>query len=151
MPAPLSFRAVVELGGKTVTGFEVPDGVVAALGAGKRPPVTVTVNGVHSYRSTVAVMGGRYLIPLSAENRTAAGVAAGDEVEVSLVLDTAPRSVDVPEDLAAALAGDAVAKAAFEKLSYSHQRQHVLAVEGAKKPETRARRVAKALEMLRAD
>src|ERR1700678_2802923 len=94
----MKFRATVELGGKTATGIEVPDDVVAALGQGSRPPVTVTVGG-HSYRTTVARMGGRFLVPLSAENRTAAGVAAGDEVDVGIELDTAPREGEVPADL----------------------------------------------------
>ena len=138
----------MELGGRTATGMEVPASVVEELGAGKKPPVRVTVGG-HTYRSTVAVMGGRYLVPLSAENRTAAGVAAGDDVEVELELDSEPREVAVPEDLRAALDGDDAAREAFERLSYSHRRRHVLAIEGAKTPETRQRRVTKALEMLR--
>jgi hypothetical protein len=145
----MRFRTTVELGGKTATGFEVPDEVVEALGSGKRPAVTVTVNG-HTYRSTVARMGGRYLLPLSAENRAAAGLQAGDEVDVELALDTAPRVVEVPPDLAAALDAEPAVRAAWEKLSYSHQRQHVLAIEQAKAAETRQRRVAKAVEMLRA-
>jgi hypothetical protein len=149
MSQPQEFTALIELGGKTATGFEVPAEVVSALGTGKRPPVHVTIND-HTYRSTVAVMGGRYLLPLSAENRTAAGVGAGDQVRVRLELDEAPREVEVPEDLRAALETDAAAKARFEKLSYSHKRQHVLAIEIAKAPETRQRRIAKALEMLRA-
>ena len=144
----MRFRTTVELGGKTATGLEVPAEVVDALGAGKKPPVTVTIGG-HSYRSTVAVMGGRYLLPLSAENRTAAGVAAGDDVEVEVELDTAPREVAVPDDLATALGADPAARAAFERLSYSHQRRHVLAIEDAKTAETRQRRVTKAIEMLR--
>lgn len=128
--------------------MEVPAAVVEELGAGKKPPVRVTVGG-HTYRSTVAVMGGRYLLPLSAEHRTAAGVAAGDDVEVDIELDTEPREVAVPEDLRVALDGDPAAREAFERLSYSHRRRHVLAVEDAKTPETRQRRVAKALETLR--
>jgi hypothetical protein len=143
------FRTTVELGGKTATGLEVPAEVVDALGAGRKPPVTVTIGG-HSYRSTVAVMGGRYLLPLSAENRTAAGVSAGDDVDVDVELDTEPREVAVPDDLAAALEADDAAREAFERLSYSHRRRHVMAIEDAKTPETRQRRVTKALEMLRA-
>ena len=138
----------MELGGKNATGLEVPAEVVDALGAGKKPPVVVTVGG-HSYRSTVAVMGGRYLLPLSAENRAAAGVAAGDDVEVDVELDTAPREVVVPADLAAALDGDATARAAFDALSDSNRRRHVMAIEDAKTPETRQRRVAKTLDALR--
>ncbi len=146
----MRFRTTVELGGRTATGLEVPDAVVEALGAGRRPPVRVTIGG-HTYRSTVAVMGGRYLLPLSAENRTAAGVAAGDEVEVAVGLDTEPREVPVPADLTAALAGDDGARAAFERLSYSHRRRHVLAIEEAKAPETRMRRIARTVDGLRAD
>jgi hypothetical protein len=142
------FRTTVELGGKTATGLEIPAEVVDALGAGKKPPVRVTIGG-HTYRSTVAVMGGRYLLPLSAENRAAAGVVAGDEVDVDAELDTEPREVAVPADLTAALEGDDVAREAFERLPYSHRRRHVMAIEEAKTPETRRRRVTKALEMLR--
>jgi hypothetical protein len=142
------FRSTIELGGRTATGLEVPAEVVEALGVGKKPPVRVTI-GAHTYRSTVAVMGGRYLLPLSAENRAAAGVAAGDEVDVDVELDTEPREVAVPADLSAALEGDDAAREAFERLSYSHRRRHVMAIEEAKTPETRRRRVTKALEMLR--
>ena len=137
----MRFSTTVELGGRTATGMEVPTEVVTSLGAGRKPAVQVTVNG-HTYRSTIATMGGRFLLPLSAENRTAAGVAAGDAVDVDVELDTAPRTVEVPADLAAALDGDPAARARFDALSYSHQRRHVLAVEGAKAEATRARRVA---------
>ncbi|MFB4292383.1 YdeI/OmpD-associated family protein [Nonomuraea sp. ATR24] len=145
----MSFRTTVELAGRTATGFEVPAGIVEALCSGRRPAVTVTVNG-YSYRSTVAVMGGRYLLPLSAEHRQGAGVAAGDEVEVTLELDTAPREVAVPGDLAEALGRAPEAKAFFDGLSYSRRRRVVLQVEGAKKAETRQRRVADAITKLAA-
>jgi hypothetical protein len=138
----MKFRATVELNGKTATGIEVPAEVVAALGKGKRPPVTATVNG-YSYRTSVAAMGGRFLMPVSAQVRQDAGVAAGDVVDVELELDEAPRTVAVPDDLAEALAGDPAAGAAFARLSYSHQQRHVLAIESAKAPETRQRRIAK--------
>lgn len=144
----MRFTSTLELGGRTATGLEVPDEVVTGLAAGKRPKVTVTING-YTYRSSIAVMGGRYLLPVSAEVRAGAGVAAGDVVEVEVALDDAPREVAVPEDLAAALAADPAAAAAFATLSYSHQSRHVLAVEGAKAAETRARRVAKTIEVLR--
>jgi hypothetical protein len=144
----MRFRTTIELGGKTATGMPVPPEIVEAFGSGKKPPVRVTVGG-HTYRSTVGSRGGVYLLPLSAENRTAAGVAAGDEVDVDVELDDQPRELAVPEDLVAALAGDDAARAEFERLSYSHRQRHVLAIEGAKAPETRARRVAKAVEMLR--
>lgn len=145
----MKFRTTVLLEGKTATGFRVPADVVASFGRGKRPPVTVTINGF-SYRSTVAAYGDDYMLPLAAENRAGAGVAAGDEIEVTLELDTAPRVVDVPADLAAELDAEPAAKAAFGGLSYSNQRRIVLAIEGAKAPETRARRIAKSVEDLRA-
>lgn len=142
----MRFRATVLLGGKTATGIPVPADVVTGLGSGKRPAVHVTVAG-HRYRTTISPMGGQSMIPLSAEHRTAAGVAAGDEVDVEVELDTEPRTVEVPDDLAAALDDDT--RRAFDALSYSNQRRHVLAVEGAKAAETRARRVAKVVEELR--
>ncbi|CRK56256.1 hypothetical protein [Alloactinosynnema sp. L-07] len=140
----MRFRTTVELGGKTATGFRVPRDVVTGLGRTKRPPVTVTING-HTYRSTVAAYGDDYYLPLSAENRTAAGVGAGDEIEVDVELDTEPRAVEVPADLAAALAAAPAARAAFEALSYSHKRRHVLAIDDAKTQPTRERRIAKTI------
>ncbi len=145
----MKFRATVELGGKTATGIEVPEDVVAALGSGNRPAVTITVGG-HCYRTTVARMGGRFLVPLSAENRTAAGVAAGDEVDVDIEADTAPREVEVPADLIEALAQDDAARTAFDGLSYTHRKEWVRWVEEAKKADTRATRLAKTVDALRA-
>ena len=145
----MRFETTIELGGKTATGFEVPDEIVEALGSGKRPAVTVTVRG-HTYRSTIAVMGGRYLVPLSAENRASAGVAAGDNVEVEIELDTAERVLDVPDDLAAAIAADPAAQSFWDSISYSRRRRIVLCVEGAKAAETRARRIEKSVADLRA-
>jgi hypothetical protein len=145
----MKFRATVELHGKTATGIEVPDELVTALGAGNRPAVTVTVGG-HSYRTTVSRMGGRFLIPLSAENRTAAGVSAGDEVDVGIEPDTAPREVEVPADLAEALAKDEAAKTTFDGLAFTHRKEWVRWVEEAKKAETRATRLAKTVEALHA-
>jgi bacteriocin resistance YdeI/OmpD-like protein/uncharacterized protein DUF1905 len=145
----MKFRATVQLGGKTATGIEVPDDVVAVLGPGSRPPVTVTVGG-HSYRTTVARMGGRFLVPLSAENRTAAGVAAGDQVDVDIEPDTAPREIEVPADLVEALAGDDAARATFDGLSYTHRKEWVRWVDEAKKADTRATRLAKTVEALHA-
>ncbi|MEP6973214.1 MAG: YdeI/OmpD-associated family protein [Actinomycetota bacterium] len=144
----MKFRATIELGGKTATGIEVPATVVEKLDAGKRLKVLATIRS-YTYRSSVAPMGGRFMLPVSAEVREAAGVAAGDVVDVTLELDTAPRMVEVPSDLAAALKRDKKAKAFFDGLSYSQQRWFTLSVEGAKKPETRQRRVDKAIEMLR--
>ena len=137
----MKFSTTVLLGGRTATGLVVPPEVVEALGAGKKPAVTVTVGG-HTYRSTVALRGGQFMIPLSAENRTAAGVAAGDALEVDVELDTEPRVVEVPADLAAALDADPGARSRFDAMSYSHQLQHVLAVDAAKTAPTRERRVA---------
>jgi Bacteriocin-protection, YdeI or OmpD-Associated/Domain of unknown function (DUF1905) len=148
--SPTSFRTELQSHGKTATGIEIPPAVVEALGSGKKPAVTVTVNG-YSYRNTVAVMGGKFMVGVSAEHRAGAGVKAGDMIDVSLALDTAPRVVEVPDDFAKALAKDKVAKAAYEKLSYSHKRAHVDAIVGAKAAETRARRIEKALAMLNED
>ena len=144
----MRFRATLESAGRTATGIEVPAEVVEALAAGRRPPVRVTL-AAHTYRTTVASRGGRFLVPVSAQHREAAGVRAGDVLDVELELDTEPRKVTVPPDLAAALDADLPARARWDALSYSHRLQHVLAVEGAKAPETRARRIAKALDMLR--
>ena len=144
----MHFRATIELGGKTATGIQVPAEIVERLGAGQRPRVSVTING-YTYRSTVAPMGGVYMLPVSAEVRAGAGIAAGDEVDVVVALDTAPREVDVPADLAAALDGNAEAKRFFEGLSYSNKRRIVLSVESAKTAETRERRIAKAMSELR--
>lgn len=149
MAEPVRFRAIVELGGRTATGFEVPPEVVERLGRGRRPAVTVTLGG-HTYRSTVATMGGRFLLPLSAENREAAGVSAGDEVEVTLTPDSAEREVAVPEDLARELAGDDPARQFFDGLAYTHRKEWVRWIEEAKKPETRANRLASTMEALRA-
>jgi hypothetical protein len=144
----MRFRTRLELAGKTATGFRVPAEVVAALGRGKRPPVRVTING-YTYRNTVAVYGDEYLIGVSAEHRAKAGVAAGDMLDVDLELDDQPREVVVPADLAAALDANPASKRAFDSLSYSNKQAHVLSVEGAKTPETRQRRIDKAIAQLR--
>jgi bifunctional DNA-binding transcriptional regulator/antitoxin component of YhaV-PrlF toxin-antitoxin module len=143
----MRFRASVDLHGKSATGIVVPPEVVEGLGSSKKPKVTVTINGF-SYPSSIASMGGRFLIPVSAEVRAGAGVSAGDVVDVDVELDTSVRTVEVPADLAKALKAAPGAKTAFDALSYSNQRRHVLAVEGAKAAETRARRIAKVVEEL---
>ncbi len=143
----MKFRASVDLHGKTATGIVVPPEVVEGLGSGKKPAVTVTINGF-SYPSTIAAMGGRFLLPVSAEIRAGAGVSAGDVVDVDVVLDTSTREIAVPDDLAAALKKAPAAKKAFEALSNSNKKRHVLSVEGAKTAETRERRVAKVLTEL---
>jgi len=145
----MRFRATLETEGKTATGINVPVEVVDALGGGKRPRVKVTING-HTYRSSVAVLGGRYMLGVSAENRAAAGVEGGQEVDVDLELDTAPREVTVPPDFASALADEPAALATFDGLSYSNKSWHVLQIDGAKTDETRQRRIAKSIEALRA-
>ena len=134
--------------GGTTTGFVVPDAVVEALGAGRRPKVVVTVDG-HTWRTSIASMGGRFLLGASAAVRDAAGLAAGQTYTVTVEVDTAPRTVEVPDDLAAALAGSPGAAAAWAALSHSQQRQYAESVASAKKPETRERRVAGILEKLR--
>src|SRR6267378_3437671 len=140
----MKFRAKIELAGKTATGIEVPAAVVTKMGSSKKPAVRVTING-YTYRSTVATMGGRFMVGISAEVREAAGVAAGQNVD----LDTAPRVVKVPADLARALSRDAAAKRFFEGLSFSNKQRIVIPIEAAKAQETRERRIAKAVSSLR--
>ena len=122
------------------TGIEVPFEVIEALGGGRKPPVVVTVNG-YEYRNTVAVMGGKYMISFSSDKRAATGIGGGDPIVVDLELDTAPRTVEVPDDLAAALDAAPGARSAFDALSPSMRKAHVTAVEGAKAAETRQRRI----------
>lgn len=143
----MKFRTTVILGGKTATGIPVPAEAVAELGTSKKPAVKVTI-GEYSYSSTVAVMGGQFMIPLSAEHRKGAGVSAGEEIEVELALDTRPREVDVPADLAALLEQNAGAKAFWDGLSYTNKRRFVLSIEDAKTAETRQRRIAKTMGLL---
>jgi hypothetical protein len=142
------FHTTIKQSGKTATGIQIPEDVVEALGKGKRPPVRVTINGF-TYRSTIAVRRGVYMVGVSAENRAGAGVGGGDEVEVEIELDTEPREVVVPSDLAAALACDADAARFFESLSYSQKLWFVVQVTDAKTAETRKRRIGRALELLR--
>jgi len=144
----MRFRTTIEQGGKTATGIRIPDEVVEGLGAGRRPPVRVTINGF-PYRSTVAVMGGAFMVGVSAENRAGARVAGGDEVDVDIELDRAPREVSVPADFAEALDAEPNARRTFDSISYSNKSWHVLQVEGAKTDETRQRRIGKSVEMLR--
>jgi hypothetical protein len=143
----MRFQAVLELAGKTATGFRVPREVVEALGNGKRPPVVVTING-YTYRNTVAVYGDEYLLGVAAEHREAAGVKAGDLLDVDLELDTAPREVEVPPDFAAALDRDPEARRFFDGLSYSNKRRFTLSIDEAKSAETRERRIAKYVDQL---
>lgn len=143
----MRFRTTILGTGKNAAGIEIPDEVVVALGKGKRPPVRITING-YSYRNTVAVMGGVFMVGVSAEHRAAAGLAAGDEVDVDIELDTAPRELAVPEDFATALDADPEARRTFDALSYSNRSWHVLSIEGAKTAETRQRRIEKSIATL---
>ena len=143
------FRAELELAGKTATGFVVPDAVVDELGAGQRPPVVVTINGA-SFRTSIARMGGRFLLGVSATNRAVTSTTAGEEYDVEVEVDTQPRVVEVPDDLRAALAASPAATALYETLSYSQQRRVVEPVEQAKTAETRARRIDKMVTQLAA-
>ncbi len=144
----MKFKTTLVKSGKTTTGIEIPPAVIDALGAGKRPPVNVTVNG-YSYRSTVAVMGGSYWVSFSSEHRANSGLEGGDEIEVVLELDTAPREVEVPDDFAAALDAEPEARKTFDALSNSNKGWHVLQVTGAKHEETRQRRIAKSVSSLK--
>ena len=134
--------------GMEATGIVVPFDPKEVWGK-TRVPVQVTVNG-YRYRTTIAKMGGRFLMPFAKEHRDAAGIEAGDSIEVTLVEDTAERTVDVPDDFAGALK-KAKLRDAFDKLAYTHRKEHVRAIEEAKKPETRARRIEKAIEMIGGD
>ncbi|SFB42986.1 protein of unknown function [Amycolatopsis marina] len=144
----MRFQAELESTGKTAAGFEVPESVVEKLGGGGHPKVTVTVNHF-AFRTSVAKMGGRYLLGVSAARREEAGIETGQVLDVDVELDTAPRETEVPGDLAAALAADLNAKAFWDTLSHSKQSWHVHQVTSAKKAETRAARVAKSVAMLR--
>lgn len=146
-PASAVFDTTVAAHGNN-TGIVVPDEVIDDLGAGKRPPVLVDVNG-YEYRSTVAVMSGKFMIGISAAVRAATGLKGGDPIRVTLTLATTPREVNVPADLAAALAADEHAAAFFQKLSNSLQRYHVDNINGAKTEQTRQRRVEKAVALFR--
>jgi Bacteriocin-protection, YdeI or OmpD-Associated/Domain of unknown function (DUF1905) len=143
----MKFRTYVEPP-EPMRGLEVPPEVVESLGQGKRPRVTITING-HSWKRRVAIMRGRYLLGLSNANRQAAGVVTGDEVEVELEFDPEPRVVAEPTDFARALDADPIARTAYDRLPDGRKREHVRAIESAKKPETRIRRIEKVLATLR--
>ena len=150
MAGTVTFKTKLLQKGETgPTGIHVPDELVEKLGGGKRAPVAVTINGKFTYQSTIAFMGGRAMIPMSAERRAAAGVKGGDAITVKLVLDTAPREVDMPAALVKALAKDKAAKAAFDKLSFTYRKEHARAVAEAKAEETRERRIAKIMAALK--
>lgn len=144
----MEFTTTLQLDGRTATGIRVPDEVVAALGGGKRIPVSVTINGTR-YASTIATMRGEPKIPVSADTRSAAGIAAGDKITVDLERDDTPRTVDLPADLTDALRADSLMSDRFAALSYSNQRRHVLSITGARTAETRTRRIQRVLDELR--
>jgi hypothetical protein len=144
----MKFRTILLTTGKTSTGIEVPEGIVLGLGGGKKPLVTVTING-YTYRTAIASRGDQYLFGVSAEIREAARVAGGDEVDIELELDTKPRVVDVPPELAKALAAEPKAKTAFEGLSNSKKQRYTIPIEQAKTDETRDRNIQKTLDAMR--
>jgi hypothetical protein len=144
----MRLHARIEGTGKTAAGIEVPPDFVASLGPSRRPAVRVTING-YTYRSSIASMGGRYMLGVSNETRDRTGVAAGDEIEVDIELDTEPREVELPADFARALAGDAEANRFFEGLNYSSKRRLVGPINDAMTPETRERRIATTVSRLR--
>jgi hypothetical protein len=146
----VSFRTTLSAAGGNNVGIVVPAEIVQGFGRGKRVPVVVTIDGDFTYRNTISSMSGRYLISFSSEVRTATGRAAGDEVEVTLEVDDAPRTVDVPATLADALAADSAAATAWAALSYSKQKAHALSVDSAKTDDTRAKRVQRVLAALHA-
>ena len=144
----MKFHTAIKQSDGTATGIEIPDEVVAALGAGKKPPVKMKVNG-YAYRSTVATVDGKFMVGFSADHRAASGIKGGDEVDVEIELDTEPRTVDVPADLQAALDAEPMAQATFDKLSNSLKGYHVYQVTSAKTDETRQRRIEKSVATLR--
>jgi len=144
----IRFRTTIMQAGKTATGIEVPPEVVESLGQGKKPPVKITIKG-HTYRSSIAVMGGAFMVGVSAENRQAAGVAGGDEVDVDIEIDAEPRVVAVPDDLSEALDREPEARRYFDGLSYSNKLRHVLSINDAKTQETRQKRIEKSVGSFR--
>lgn len=149
MSAPQTFTTTLLTAKKTATGISVPDEIVENLGAGKKPPVSVTING-YTYPSTIAVMDGVFMVPVSSEVREKANVKGGDTIEVTLVLDNQPREVALPEDFEQALNANAAAKTFFETLSNSNKKRFVIPIEQAKTAETRTKRIEKALVELEA-
>lgn len=145
----MNFRSTIRTSGKTAAGIPVPDKIIEALAAGRKPAVRVTVNGF-TFRTTVGTVSGKYMIPISAERREAAGVDGGETVDVQIELDTAPRVLAVPPALKKLLAKNPAAARHFETLSYSGKQRYVLPIEQAKTEETRERRLTKAIADLAA-
>jgi hypothetical protein len=148
VPEPQRFRVRLQDAGGGGAAFGLPARAAAALGERKRPPVTVTIRD-HTFRTTVAVYGGQPMIGVNKQHRAAARVAVGDSFDVVVALDEEPRVIEVPADLADALADDAAARAAFDRLSYTHRREYVEWIAEAKRRATRARRVAETVERVR--
>jgi bacteriocin resistance YdeI/OmpD-like protein/uncharacterized protein DUF1905 len=144
----MKFRTTIKQGDKTATGIQIPDEVIEGLGAGRKPPVKMTVNG-YSYRSTVATVDGKFMVGFNADHRAASGLAGGDDVDVDIEVDTAPRQVEVPAELAAALDAEPRARETFDRLSNSNKGYHVSLVTGAKTDDTRQRRIEKSISALR--
>ena len=142
-----TFKTTLLQAGKTATGIKIPPEIIETLGAGKKPPIKVTINGF-TYRSTVAVMGGNYMVGVSAENRAGAKVNGGDKIEVTIELDAEPRELELPIEFKKVLDKNIKAKKAFESLSYSRKKVHVLPIAGAKTDETRQRNIDKAIDIL---
>jgi hypothetical protein len=142
-----TFKTTLLQAGKTATGIKIPSEVIEKLGAGKKPPIKVTINGF-TYRSTVAVMGGDYMVGVNAENRIGAKIKGGDKIEVAIELDTEPRELELPVEFKKALDRNATAKENFEELSYSKKKVHVLPIANAKTEETRQRNIDKAISIL---
>ena len=144
-----TFTWTLESQGGNNTRFVIPEDVVLGFGRGRRVPITVAI-GDYRYRTTIVSMGGRFLFGVNSRQRQDTGLAAGDVVEVTIEVDDAPREVEVPPELQAALDADPAAKAAFERLAFTHRKEHARSVADAKAPETKARRVERVLEALRA-
>ncbi|WP_018628122.1 YdeI/OmpD-associated family protein [Niabella aurantiaca] len=146
----LKFSTTLLQSGKTATGIVIPDQVIEKLNAGKKPAVKVTINGF-TYRSTVAVMGGAFMVGVSAENRAGAKVNGGDLIDVTIELDTAPREVEIPAEFKKALDKNAKAKKVFETLSNSRKKALTLPIANAKAAETKQRNITKAIDALTGD
>lgn len=149
MLGDMRWTGELQQGQGNTAGFVIPDEVVDKLGGGRRPKVTVTIDG-YSWRSSIANMGGQFMLGVSQAHRAASGLTPGQTYAVDLELDTAPRSVQLPDDLAKAIDAQPGARQRWDALAYTHQKEHVDAVEGAKKAETRASRIDKCLTMLAA-
>ena len=146
---PITFHTTILKNDKNAAGIEVPAEIIQQLGTSKRPLVRVTIRK-HTYRSAVAVVGGKFMVGVSAENRQAAGVQGGDEVDVTVELDLEPRTVEIPKDLKSALL-EAGTLEAFEHSAPSMRKEYARQVEEAKAQETRERRIAKIVEKLKSD